>query len=203
MSRPSGYCPKCGKVRTGDRFCANCGNDFWRGGAEEETEGLVRSEAAARPAPPPLTGSQRRHWTATSYGFIAAGAGLVVAPFLPYMTATDGFNSLARTGIEMTGAEAFLLSATGGLLIAVGIQQASGTVVGRLLPIAASLVAGGLTLGYYGQVDNRLVAVSGDVLEAASVGTGLWLALGASVVGLLLSVRHATRSGARDRAVQR
>jgi hypothetical protein len=25
-----GFCPKCGKPRTGERFCANCGNDFWR-----------------------------------------------------------------------------------------------------------------------------------------------------------------------------
>ena len=40
-----GFCPKCGTPRTGERFCAKCGNDFWRSASAGET-----SDGSAQPA---------------------------------------------------------------------------------------------------------------------------------------------------------
>ena len=40
----SGFCPNCGTPRTGERFCAKCGNDFWKGASAEG--------APTSPAPP-------------------------------------------------------------------------------------------------------------------------------------------------------
>ena len=195
MTGPNGFCPQCGKARTGERFCANCGNDFWRTAHGSEVAGPSRSGGSEVPAPSmpaPATSARTWHWTATSIGLIAAGVGLIVAPFLPFITATAAFvGSLSRTGIEMVGPEAFLLCVMGGLLAAVGVQRASGTAVGRWLPIIASLIAGALTLWYYSQIDQRVQDVTGEY-AIASIGTGLWLAVGASVVGLLLALRRPT-----------
>lgn len=44
----SGYCPKCGVARTGERFCEKCGNDFWR--SAQQVPG-VRPEAGHPPPP--------------------------------------------------------------------------------------------------------------------------------------------------------
>ena len=41
-----GFCPKCGTPRTGERFCAQCGNNFWRSASGGST-----TDRAAQPTP--------------------------------------------------------------------------------------------------------------------------------------------------------
>ena len=87
------------------------------------------------------------------------------------------------------GLEAFLLSLFGALLIATGVQRAGGKKIGRALPIVASLGAALLTGWYFSQVSERVDRIGSDV-GVASIGVGLWLAVGGAIVGLLLSLRR-------------
>jgi hypothetical protein len=84
--------------------------------------------------------------------------------------------------------EAFLLCLFGGLLVATGLQRAGGKDVSRVLPIVSSLGAGLLTAWYYSQVSDRVNTVDSDV-AVASIGIGLWVAVGGSIVGFLVGIR--------------
>jgi hypothetical protein len=120
---------------------------------------------------------------------IAAGAALIVAPFLPFITATAAFvGSVTRSGVEMVGVEAFFLCLFGGLLVATGVQRSGGKPIGRALPVVSALAAAGLTAWYYSQVSERVESVTSEA-AVASIGVGLWLAVGGSIVGILVSIR--------------
>ena len=193
----SHFCPQCGTERSGFlRYCRSCGFDYDAtganaGGATQPSPQAATSSQAATTRPPivpspPMAG---RNWTASNIGLIAAGAALAVAPFLPFITVTAALvGSLTRNGVELVGAEAFFLCLFGALLAATGIQRAAGSSVGRALPVVSALAAAGLTAWYYSQVSER---VDGAATEnvIASIGTGLWLAVGGSIVGLVLAVR--------------
>ncbi len=186
----AGFCPQCGSGRSGDlRYCANCGFDF-----SSTPQGQTASVAPTTPVAP-ATGQavaqpSGRQWNASNIGLIAAGVALVVAPLLPFVTATAAFvGTLTRSGVELVGLEAFLLSVFGALLIATGVQRAGGKKIGRALPIVASLGAALLTGWYFSQVSERVDRIGSDV-GVASIGVGLWLAVGGAIVGLLLSLRR-------------
>ena len=80
----TGYCPNCGKPRTGERFCANCGNDFWKGTADKQPP----SSAAPGSMPLPIAAdpaSARKaawkghaRWAAIAWLAVAVLSGLLV-----------------------------------------------------------------------------------------------------------------------------
>jgi hypothetical protein len=189
------FCPQCGNERSGTlRYCAHCGFDFWKaaqpgvgleGGPETSAPEAGDVSAAPTAAPPAA-----RHWTGSIVGLLAAGGALIVAPFLPFITATAALvGTLTRSGVELVGAEAFLLCLFGGLLAFTAIQRLNGTAVRRALPIVASLGAGLFTFYYYSQVNERVSSVNSD-FGVASIGVGLWLAVAGSVVGFLVGIRN-------------
>jgi hypothetical protein len=53
-----GFCPNCGTPRTGQRFCASCGNDFWK--AAEAGGAQPRSGSQQPAAGPPVTPAPAR-----------------------------------------------------------------------------------------------------------------------------------------------
>jgi hypothetical protein len=130
-----------------------------------------------------------REWLAGRLALVLAGLALVVAPILPFLTATAVFvGTISRSGVDYVGPEAFLLSAAGAVLIYTGWQRAGGVYVARPLPLVASLIAGGLTVWYYQQISERIREVAGTEFGVASIGLGLWLAIGGSIVGVLISL---------------
>jgi hypothetical protein len=132
-----------------------------------------------------------RRWTGSIVGLLAAGGALVVAPFLPFITATAALvGTITRSGVELAGAEAFVYCLFGGLLIFTAIQRSAGKSVRKALPIVASLGSAALTWYYYTQVEERVVTVSASELGVASIGVGLWLAVAGSVVGFLVGIRN-------------
>jgi len=192
----SHYCPQCGIQRLGSlRYCRSCGFDY--GASSEDSQGATATtamhatpESPTNPPPSVPMPTAGRHWSPSNVGLIAAGAALVVAPFLPFITATAALvGSLSRNGVELVGVEAFALCLFGALIAATGIQRAGGASVGRALPLVSALAAAGLTGWYYSQVSERVSTAAADNV-LASVGTGLWLAVGGSIVGVFIALRR-------------
>jgi hypothetical protein len=128
-------------------------------------------------------------WTPTNVAIVGAGVGLVAAPFLPFINATAALvGNVSRSGIDMAGVEAFVFVLLGAILAGVGIQRAGGSKIGRVVPTIASLAAAGLTVYYFVQINERVESVSSE-FAVASIGTGLWLAVAASGLGILLSLQ--------------
>ena len=87
----SGFCPNCGTPRTGERFCAKCGNDFWRsasdvGAAASPAAPLAGDTASVQPSVVAAPGGSRRTW-------LILGAVIFVA-----VVAAGGFLALANSG---------------------------------------------------------------------------------------------------------
>lgn len=185
------FCPRCGTQRSGSlRFCASCAYDFSPDAALRQRSDTPSPESLVPPAGEarftPVAPS--REWTAANLALVGAGIALIVAPFLPFISATVALaGNISRTGIEMVGPEAFVLVVVGVLVAATGFQRASRKPMGRVLPLLASLAASGLTAYYFIQINDRVQGVSSDA-GVAAIGTGLWLAVGGSVVAVLVNL---------------
>lgn len=185
------FCPRCGTERSGSlRFCASCAYDF----APDAASGRRLDTPSLEALVPPVGGTRftpvapSREWTAANLALVGAGIALIVAPFLPFISATVALaGNISRTGIEMVGPEAFILVVVGVLVAATGFQRASRKPMGRGLPLLASLAASGLTAYYFIQINDRVQGVSSDA-GVASIGTGLWLAVAGSVVAVLVNL---------------
>lgn len=131
--------------------------------------------------------AMQRSWPLSVVGLILAGLGLIVAPFLSFITATAALiGTLSRTGVELIGPEVFVLCLLGGVLVAIGYERSAGGRQGRAIVIIPGLMAFGLSLWYFVQVNDRVNSVAS--VGVASIGTGMWLALAASVVALAVGV---------------
>lgn len=181
----SGFCPQCGKQRTGSlNYCGNCGFDFTQ--AANLGSQTVTQPTAAPTAPQTMGG---RRWSGSNIALIAAGLALIAVPFLPFITATAALvGTITRSGAEIGGAETFLFCLFGALLVATGFQRSGGKRVGRALPIIAAICAGLLTAWYFTQINDRVNSVDSE-FAIASIGIGLWLAVAASIVAFLVAIR--------------
>jgi hypothetical protein len=72
-----GFCPTCGKPRTGERFCATCGNDFSKNAAE--TQPVATSTAPAATSAGSRGGIPRSVWL----GILLVSA-LVIAGYVAF-----------------------------------------------------------------------------------------------------------------------
>jgi hypothetical protein len=132
--------------------------------------------------------TKARQWTASSLALVGAGIAMIVAPFLPFISATAALvGSVSRSGIEMVGPEAFILVVVGVLVAATGYQRAGGTQGGRGLPLLASLGASGLTAYYFIQINDRVQTATTEY-SIASIGMGLWLAVAGSIVAVVVNL---------------
>jgi hypothetical protein len=200
----AGFCPQCGAQRVGSlRYCGSCRFDFEAGvagnmlpGSEPASRPRAATSVSADVRPPVATGVARR-WTPANLALIGAGVAMIVAPFLPFISATAAFvGSISRSGVEMIGPEVFILVVVGVLIAATGFQRANGTPIGRGLPLIASLAANGLTAWYFIQVNDRVQSAASDY-AIASIGTGLWLAVAGSVVAFLVTLLASPPAKAR------
>ena len=190
----AGFCPQCGTERVSPqlRYCGSCGFDYQSVSASK-APGPGPGPLAG--APPPAATQQRplvlgvvRQWTPANIALIGAGVALIVAPFLPFISAAAALiGSVSRTGIELVGPEALLIVVTGVVVAATGFQHASGMRTRRRWPLVASVGANALTAWYFVQLNDRVQSVASDY-ASASIGTGLWLAVAGSVVSLFVVI---------------
>lgn len=71
ISSASHFCPNCGTPRTGQRFCAACGNDFWKAAAP----GVADAPTAAKTTSPAGSGLRTVLLVAIA---IAVGVGILI-----------------------------------------------------------------------------------------------------------------------------
>jgi hypothetical protein len=72
----SGFCPKCGTARTGERFCANCGNDFWRSAQAPQQAEAPQPAQPLQALPQPQQPRQQNN-TAVGCGALLAILGVI------------------------------------------------------------------------------------------------------------------------------
>lgn len=114
---------------------------------------------------------------------LLGGVGLLLGPFLPFVSAATGFGGFSRSGIEWTGGEAFILVGLGAFAGFLGFQRATGVRPGgiaRWLPGIVGAVAL-LLSGYYWSLAEERVRDAASDVGFVSVGMGLWLCIGAAV----------------------
>ena len=165
------FCSGCGEPRIeGKDFCASCGSRFEHAGSPSSA-GSNPSLSAVGPVDVALLGG---------------AALLVVAPFLPFITATALLvGSISRNGVEITSGEALSLSAAGVIVGLIALRSLGKPKRGWLVILGYAVV---LLSGYYFvQINNRVSDVGSD-LALASVGAGIWVALAGSV--LILVAAH-------------
>lgn len=112
---------------------------------------------------------------------IVAGLAMAAGPFLPFVSAASGLGSISRNGIDMVGAETFILVAFGLGIAYLGYARMTGpapTGFAVWAPLIGGIVGLLLSLNYLRQIQGR---VTDSELVIVSVGVGLWLCLGGSV----------------------
>lgn len=124
---------------------------------------------------------------------IVSGAAMAAGPFLPFVSAASGLGSVSRSGVDMVGAETFVIVIFGLGIAYLGYARMTGPAPTGFIawaPFAGGVLGLLLSLNYFRQIQDR-VAESTD-LVLISVGVGLWLCLGGSagaIVGGLLGRR--------------
>lgn len=178
------FCTQCGRgLQPGAGFCANCGT---------RTSGAV-----ALGDGPGATTVQGRDWSGKAFAMVAAGVGLIIAPFLPAISATAALvGSLERSAIDMTSGEALVLCVIGVGVIYGAWLAASRRPGGRLGLTIVGLIALAYSIYLYVQIDERVREVTSEA-AFASVGMGVYVAIAASIVVILAGLN---RGGAQSLA---
>lgn len=114
---------------------------------------------------------------------LLAGAGLIVAPFLPGVSASAVLANFDRSLVDLTGGEALLLTGLGAIVVAVGWGEMTSGTPRRLGYVLIGIMAGLYAGSLYMQLSERVEDFGTD-LGFASVGIGIYIALAASIVTL-------------------
>lgn len=188
LSEPSAAllnCAVCGHdVSSAAQSCPNCAHPVNVAGADLVRAPQDRQSPTARVGTP--TGKTRRGsqmpW---AWATLAAGIGLIVGSFLPWVTATAvPIGTVSISG--MSGDGIFTL-ATGGVVALVGaLALTRGVRVGGLVAAFVALAIAGVVAGIdFNNVSNGVAEANTSSFGFASVGIGLWLIMASVVVGLV------------------
>ena len=125
---------------------------------------------------------------------IAGGTLIAIGSFLPWVSATSGFGSISKSGLE--GGDGVITLLLGAVLAVIGISRFGGSQTSRaagITEVFAILICGGVLVYDYVDVSGRSSEFSNDFV-AVSVGPGLY-AIG---IGLLLAIGGGVQWGKRD-----
>lgn len=102
-----------------------------------------------------------------------AGALIVVGSFMPWITASSGFGSLSRNGID-GGGDGIITLIVGVIALLVGLSMLAGITVAKEAPFILGGIGILMTFIDYRSAADRVSEVDSQYV-AASVGTGIWV----------------------------
>jgi len=131
---------------------------------------------------------------------VLGGGVMAAGTVLPWITATAGFVSITRTGLEIATLDAVLVLVAGCACVLAGIGAITGAAATGLIsrsPILLGLVGVGIGIYDATQVADRVRAVEGSSsLATASMGSGLYLVFVGGGLAILAGLQRQNESTA-------
>jgi len=116
---------------------------------------------------------------------VVGGAMIVAGSFLPWITASTGFASVSRGGMD--GGDGILIAIAGGVAVVAGVASLmSGNFANPVVAGLAAVIGGFVGFINYQDVQERLSGMGDNVI--AEVGIGLWLIMAGAVVTVIGAV---------------
>lgn len=188
LSEPSAAllnCSVCGHdVSSAAQSCPNCGHPVNVTGAD-----LVRALQDRQPSEPhvgaPTGKAMQGNQTPWAWATLAAGIGLIVGSFLPWVTATAVL--IGTVSVSGMSGDGIFTLATGGVVALVGaLALARGVRTSGLVAAFVALAIAGVVAGIdFYNVSEGVAEANTSSFGFASVGIGLWLIMASVVVGLI------------------
>lgn len=194
---PCSRCKEPNFVRDSSRtqwVCSSCGQ---RHGAFAAATNEITVPPQRRPAAATLDAGGRVKGAAALA--VVGGLIAIVGSMLPWISATSGFGSLSKSGLE--GGDGVIALVIGALAIVTGVCAVAGWTFPRLLQ-GSAVVQGAVLLAIaafdYVDVQHRIKSVdaAGNGFVTASTGAGLWalFVAGALVLAAGIIIMAANRS---------
>jgi hypothetical protein len=134
----------------------------------------TRCALAKRTSPAPVDKTQANIGAGAT---IVGGAMVAVGSFLPWVTASTGFGSVSRGGMD--GGDGVISVIAGGVIVLVCIAGLLGNRA-WIVGLVAAIVAGFVGIVNLQDVQERIIGLGEYTI--GEVGIGLWLILGGAVV---------------------
>lgn len=116
---------------------------------------------------------------------IVGGAMMVAGSFLPWLTASTGFATMSRGGMD--GGDGILIVIAGGVAVGAGVASLmSGNFANSVVAGLAAVIGGFVGFIDFQDVQERLSGMGDNVI--AEVGIGLWLIMAGAVVAVIGAV---------------
>jgi hypothetical protein len=157
------------------------------------THGLDAEAAKPPPALAPIDKTQANIGAGAT---IVGGAMLAAGSFLPWITASTGFGSVSRGGME--GGDGVVILIAGGVTVLGGVAGLMGS-TGWVVAAIAAVIGGLIGFVDFQDIQERISGIGDSVI--GEVGIGLWLILAGAVVALVgagisaLAPKQASDSG--------